>query len=300
MNRSNSLKTSDQIKRMREAGLLVWEAHQVAARLLEPGVTTREIDAAVDAFVLGKKATPVFKGVPGKVPYPASTCISVNHEVVHGIPGDRELKRGDIISIDIGVKLHGWCGDAAVTHAVGDTSAAAAKLLEVTEGTLALAIRGIGSARNWNDVSLRMQRYVESQGFSVVRSLVGHAIGREMWERPQVPNYYDTRNDFQLRPGLVLAVEPMVNVGTAEVRVLPDHWTVVTADGSLSAHFEHTIAVTENGPRILTASPVGRGWAIDSAAPADVPAAPAAGGKLGRNDPCPCGSGRKYKKCCGA
>ncbi len=302
MFRSNDLKTPDQIQRMREAGLLVWEAHQIAARLVRPGVPTREIDAAVESFLLKRKAIPVFKGVPGKVPYPASTCLSVNSEVVHGIPSDRVLKDGDIISIDIGVKLNGWCGDAAVTHPVGQISAQARELLEVTEGALRQAIQGIATASRWNQVAARMQRFVEERGFSVVRTLVGHAIGQEMWERPQVPNYYDRRANFELLPGLVLAVEPMVNVGKPEVKVEADHWTVSTVDGSWSAHFEHTIAVTPEGPRVLTASPDGSGWALGAdpsleALPLE-PALPT-GGKIGRNDPCPCGSGLKFKKCCG-
>lgn len=257
------LKTSEDIKRMREAGLLVWEAHQVAAALVEPGVPTREIDAAVDAFILSKNAIPVFKGVPGVVPYPASTCISVNEAVVHGMPSERCLQEGDIVSIDIGVKLHGWCGDAAVTHAVGAIDEEARRLLEVTENTLRIAIEELPRHKNWRKVARMMQRYVEEAGFSVVRALVGHAIGREMWEKPQVPNYYDVSGGFRLRPGMVLAIEPMVNVGTYEVEVLSDHWTIVTQDRSRSAHFEHTVALTSNGPEVLTASPEGTGWALD-------------------------------------
>lgn len=299
MSRPNYLKTEDQVKRMREAGLLVWEAHQVAAKLVEPGVTTLEIDAAVDAFLLGKKARPVFKGVPGVVPYPASTCISVNEEVVHGMPSGRKLKEGDIVSIDIGAEINGWCGDAAVTHPVGQISPQAKKLLDVTETALKLAINFVGLEKRWTGVASRMQRHVEDHGFSVVRKLVGHAIGREMWERPQVPNYYDSYANFALRPGLVLAIEPMVNVGENEVRVTEDHWTIVTVDGSLSAHFEHTVAVTQNGPEVLTASPEGTGWAIDREALAGAAAAKSGRRRrVGRNDPCPCGSGRKYKKCC--
>lgn len=303
MFRSNNLKTPEQIERMREAGLLVWRAHQVAAGLVRPGVSTGEIDAAVDEFVVSQNAVPVFKGVPGVVPYPASTCLSVNHEVVHGMPSGRVLEAGDIISIDIGVKLNGWCGDAAVTHPVGEISPEARELLDVTEATLRLAIEGLGTAKRWSEVASRMQRHAENHGFSVVRSLVGHAIGREMWERPQVPNYYDRKSDFEIRPGMVLAVEPMVNIGAKEVRVKADHWTVVTVDGSLSAHFEHTIAVTDSGPRVLTVGPEGSGWAVrtnPSRVPVSEPAIVDRGGKPGRNDPCPCGSGLKYKKCCGS
>ena len=257
------LKSDDDIKRMRASGLLVWEAHQVAARLVEPGVPTREIDAAVEDFILSKNATPMFKGVPGAVPYPASTCISINEAIVHGIPSERRLEEGDIVSIDIGVKLNGWCGDAAVTHAVGAIDEEAQRLLDVTENTLRIAIDQVGRQKNWRKVARKMQGYVESEGFSVVRALVGHAIGREMWEKPQVPNYYDARAGFRLRPGMVLAIEPMVNVGTYEVEVLSDHWTIVTEDGKRSAHFEHTVALTSDGPEILTASPEGTGWALD-------------------------------------
>lgn len=244
---------------MRRAGLLVWEAHQVAGSLVRPGVTTREIDAAVEQFFARHRAIPLFKGVPGKVPFPAVTCISVNDEVVHGIPGDRQLEEGDVVSIDTGCKLDGWCGDAAVTHPVGQIDPESAKLLQVTEGVLNLAIQLMGQKSRWSQVAAEMATYVKDAGFAVVESFVGHGIGREMHEDPQVPNFVSSQlkrnGDFSLEPGLVIAVEPMVNIGTKLVKTMPDHWTQATQDGQASAHFEHTIAMTEQGPWVLTAGP---------------------------------------------
>jgi methionyl aminopeptidase len=252
------LRSAREIARMRRAGLVVWEAHQAAARLVRPGVATQEIDRAV-ADVFGRhNAVPLFLGYPGKVPFPAATCISRNHEIVHGIPGTQELQEGDIVSIDTGCSVDGWCGDAAITHPVGTVSAAAAKLLLVTRGVLDLAIEQIRVQKRWSQVAQQMQAFVERHGFSVVQALVGHGIGRKMHEAPVVPNFYQAHNgpeDFDLRPGTVIAIEPMINVGSKDIRLLGDHWTIVTADGSLSAHFEHTVAITEDGPRRLTAAP---------------------------------------------
>jgi methionyl aminopeptidase len=247
---------------MRQAGLLVWEAHQLVTELVKPGVTTGELDAVVEAFFAKHGATPLFKGVPGKkIPFPAVCCISVNDEVVLGIPGRRVLQEGDIVSVDTGCRYQGWCGDAAVTHAVGSVSAAAQRLLVVTRNTLLLAIEQMAHCRMWSEVATKMEHYVKEQGFSVVENLVGHGIGRDMHEEPQVPNYWsrDIRKnaDFRLEPGLVIAIEPMVNIGTKKVRTLRDTWTEGTTDGSLSAHFEHTVAMTENGPQVLTAGPDG-------------------------------------------
>lgn len=244
---------------MRKAGLVVWQAHQLAAELVRPGVTTAEIDATIDEHFAKCGAIPLFKGVPGKTPFPAATCISVNEEVVHGIPGPRKLKEGDVVSIDTGCKLGGWCGDAAITHPVGKVAPEVAKLLAVTKGVLDLAIEEMGKRRLWSEVAERMAQYVREAGFSVVENFVGHGIGREMHEEPQVPNFVSgglRRNgDFRLEPGLVIAVEPMVNMGTKRVKGLPDHWTQVTVDGKPSAHFEHTIAMTPEGPKALTAAP---------------------------------------------
>lgn len=244
---------------MRKAGLVVWQAHQIAAPMVRPGVTTGEIDAAIEAFFEKKGAIPLFKGVPGKIPFPAVTCISVNEEVVHGIPGSRRLKEGDVISIDTGCRLNGWCGDAAITHPVGKVSAESARLLEVTEGTLMLAIELMKTKHLWSEVAAEMEKYVKDAGFSVVECFVGHGIGREMHEAPQVPNFVSNQlrrnGDFKLEPGLVIAIEPMVNLGGKKVKAMPDHWTQSTVDGKPSAHFEHTVAMTPEGPFVLTGPP---------------------------------------------
>ncbi len=254
---------------MRRAGLVVWGAHQVAAALVRPGVTTLEIDQAVDRFFAEHKAVPLFKGVPGKVPFPAACCISVNDEVVHGIPRERVLRSGDIVSIDTGCSVGGWCGDSAITHAVGAVRPEVQRLLDCTSGVLALAIRLMATRNRWSDVAQEMAAFVRDHGFSVVENFVGHGIGRKMHEEPQVPNFcspaFRRSHDFELEPGLVIAVEPMVNMGTKKVRLLPDHWTQSTVDGLPSAHFEHTVAMTEGGPQVLTAPPAA-GETVGSAA----------------------------------
>jgi len=253
------LRSPREIAMMRKAGLVVWRAHRLAEPLLRPGVTTAEIDAAVEEFFRQQDAEPLFKGVPGKVPFPAVTCISINEEVVHGIPGPRKLAEGDIVSIDTGCKVNGWCGDAAVTHPIGRIAPQVQRLLRVTRGVLDLAIELMGKRTFWSEVAGEMETYVRNHGFTVVESFVGHGIGRQMHEDPQVPNFVSDQlrrgGDFRLEPGLVIAVEPMVNMGTKKVRVQRDHWTQVTADGRPSAHFEHTIAITESGPYVLTAGP---------------------------------------------
>jgi len=257
------IKSARDIELMRKAGLLVWEAHQLVASMLKPGVTTAAIDSAVEEFLKRRQATSLFKGVPGKVPFPATTCISVNEEVVHGIPGPRKLVEGDIVSVDIGCKLNGWCGDAAATYPVGRIAPEVQRLLDVTKGVLDLSIDLLGKRGWWREVAAEMEKYVKRSGLSVVESFVGHGIGREMHEDPQVPNYVSGQlrrgGDFRLVPGLVIAVEPMVNMGTKRVRTRADHWTQVTADGRPSAHFEHTVAVTSAGPYVLTAGPHHRG-----------------------------------------
>lgn len=254
-----NLRSPREIALMRRAGLAVWGAHQVAASLVRPGVTTGEIDAAVEKFFLDHGAVPLFKGVPGKVPFPASCCISVNEEVVHGIPGPRVLEAGDVVSVDTGCSVGGWCGDAAITHPVGDVEPRVRQLLECTSGVLALAIELMASRSRWSEVAAEMAKYVRDHGFSVVENFVGHGIGRSMHEDPQVPNFctpaFRRNHDFELEPGLVIAVEPMVNMGSKKVRALPDYWTQSTVDGLPSAHFEHTVAITESGPVVLTAPP---------------------------------------------
>ncbi|MDO4557400.1 MAG: type I methionyl aminopeptidase [Planctomycetia bacterium] len=253
-------KTQEEIAAMRPAGQLVRECHQIAGSLCKPGVTTAQIDAAVDAHIASKGGIPIFKGVPGPVPFPAATCISVNEEVVHGIPGDRVLREGDIVSVDIGASIDGWCGDSAWTYPVGETDEQKRKLLQVTESALMLAIELIPKSRFWSEVAREMERLVRRAGFSTVETLVGHGIGHQMHEDPQVPNFVSNsflRNwDFRLLPGTVIAVEPMVNAGTKTVRVLSDGWTHVTLDGRPSAHFEHTLGITDHGTvEILTGPP---------------------------------------------
>ncbi len=244
---------------MRRAGLVVWQAHQAAAALIRPGVTTAELDRAVAEVFEKVGAEPLFLGYPGPTPFPAVTCISVNEQVVHGIPSDRPLRDGDIVSLDTGCRFDGWCGDAAYTYAVGHVPLEEERLLEVTRGVLDLAIRLLDEKSRWSQVAREMQAFVEGAGFAVIRDFVGHAIGRDMHEQPQVPNYYDPSwartQDFELRPGLVLAIEPMVAMGTHQVKELADGWTQVTADGRPAAHFEHTVALTSEGARILTCAP---------------------------------------------
>ncbi len=258
------LRSPREIKQMRKAGLLVWQAHQLLVEMLHPGVTTAEIDAVVERFFAKHRAVPLFKGVPGHIPFPAVTCISINEEVVHGIPGKRKLAEGDIVSIDTGCRLDGWCGDAAVTHAVGRIDPDVQRLLDVTRYVLELAIDLMGRSSRWSEVAAGMEAYVKDNKFTVVEAFVGHGIGREMHEDPQVPNFLSSQlrrtGDFDLVPGLVIAVEPMVNMGTKRVRTQADHWTQSTADGRPSAHFEHTVAMTESGPYVLTAGPNGESW----------------------------------------
>jgi methionyl aminopeptidase len=244
---------------MRKAGLAVWAAHQAAKAAVRPGIATAEIDAVIDEYFSRLHAVPLFKGVPGKVPFPAATCISVNDEVVHGIPGARRLKEGDVVSLDTGCKLNGWCGDSAYTHPVGNILPEVQRLLDVTRAVLDLAIELMAVKTRWSEVAREMGSYVRDHGFSVVENFVGHGIGRDMHEEPQVPNFVSPQlrrsHDFRLEPGLVIAVEPMVNMGTKKTKTLSDHWTQVTADGRYSAHFEHTIAMTSDGPWVLTAPP---------------------------------------------
>ncbi|MGA2063344.1 MAG: type I methionyl aminopeptidase [Thermoguttaceae bacterium] len=263
------LRSPREIAQMRKAGLLVWEAFQIARDIVRPGVTTGQIDAAVAQYFAQHGAEPLFLNYPNSVeggpPFPAVTCISVNREVVHGIPGKRQLVEGDIVSVDTGCRLGGWCGDAAATLPVGRVHPDILRLVEVTRNVLHLAIDRLGRSKWWSEVAEEMQQVVRSAGFSVVEDFVGHGIGRKMHEEPQVPNFVKRgfrrgRNDFRLVPGLVIAVEPMVNLGTKQVRLAADQWTQVTADGRASAHFEHTIALAESGPLVLTAGPNGESW----------------------------------------
>jgi methionyl aminopeptidase len=272
-------KSAEQIALMRTSGLITWEAHQIAAEWVRPGITTAEIDAAVESHIIARGAKPLFKGVPGVVPFPATTCISVNEAVVHGIPGKRALREGDIVSVDIGCRYKWWCSDAAQTHAVGQIDPRQQHLLRATEDALALALNMMKPEMKWSVVARAIDAYVRGQGLSIVRGefgLTGHGIGRNLWEAPRVPNYtnrhFERHEDFILEPGIVIAVEPMVNQLSGEVRVTDDYWTVVTRDGLPSAHFEHTIAMTPDGPQILTSGPNGEGWATKAPA-AEMPLA---------------------------
>ena len=253
------LRSPREIKKMRAAGLIVWQAHQAGAKLIKPGITTAEIDSAYVKMFEHYDAEPLFLGYEAgdHPPFPAVTCISVNEEVVHGIPNRRKLKEGDIVSVDTGCRISNWCGDAAVTHAVGKISARDKKLLKVTNETLNLAIRLMGEKTMWSEVAKEMEDYVYDNGFSVVEDMCGHGIGQNLHEAPQVPNYFndDPEDDFDLKPGVVLAIEPMVNAGVNDLIMLDDGWTVITADKKPSAHFEHTIAITKDGPVRLTGAP---------------------------------------------
>src|SRR6201996_7524708 len=242
-------KTPDEIDRMAAAGAILVRTMNLLQGKIRPGITTQELDEAAERFIRSQGATPAFKGYRG---FPGSICASPNDMVVHGIPGKFKLKRGDILSVDIGVVKDGWVADAARTFAVGDVSPVASKLLEVTEGSLFAAVEQCRAGNRLGDVSHAVQQSVEPQGFSIVRSLVGHGVGRDMHEEPQVPNYGAPGKGLVLEEGMVLAVEPMVNAGRHMVRMGDDGWAIYSQDGSLAAHFEFTIAITAAGPRILT------------------------------------------------
>jgi methionyl aminopeptidase len=247
-------RSTAELEKLRAAGRLVGEVLTELIARVKPGVTTAELDQLAEARILRAGATPAFKGYHG---YPATICASINEEVIHGIPsGRRMLNEGDVISIDVGASLDGYFGDSAVTLAVGAVSEGAATLLRVTEESLYKAIAAVKAGGRISDIGHAVQKHVEAYGFSVVREFVGHGIGQRMHEEPQIPNYGEPGRGPRLTEGMVLAIEPMVNAGKAAVKVLGDGWTAVTRDGSLSAHFEHTVAVTADGPWILTAREV--------------------------------------------
>lgn len=253
------LKSAREIGLIREAGRVVYRVLQAMRELTRPGVTTGELGRVADEMITAAGGEALFKGVQTnatKFPFPAAICASVNEQVVHGIPGDRVLKPGDVISIDCGVRLRGYCGDSATTLPVGRVSAEVQRLLDTTSYSLDMALSEMRPGRMWSEIAGQVQSYVESHGFSVVREFVGHGIGQQMHEEPKVPNYTDRKQrkgDFRLVPGLVIAVEPMVTMGTAQVKNGDwTGWPQVTKDGRCSAHFEHTVAVTETGIDILT------------------------------------------------
>lgn len=246
------LKNPQEIAVMRQAGRINALALQAVRQMIRPGVTTADLDAVAEEVIRKHGAIPTFKGYPGPYPFPATICASINEQLVHGIPGKRKLQAGDVISIDCGSTFEGFVGDAAFTVGVGEISPEARRLIEVTEQALYEGIRQMRAGNRVGDVSAAIQKYVESYGFYVTREYTGHGVGRQMHEGPQVPNYGIAGRGMILRPGMTIALEPMVLAGTYRTRVLPDQWAVVSADGSLTGHYEHSVAVTEGEPLILT------------------------------------------------
>ncbi len=244
-----TLKSRREIEIMRDAGRIVGEVLQILRTRCEAGVTTRDLDRIAEAETVKRNARPAFKGYRG---YPGSLCASINQEVVHGIPGNRELKEGDIIGLDFGVVYNGYYGDASITVPIGQISPEVQSLLRVTEECLYLGIEQAIVGNHLVDISRAIQNHAEGHGYTLVKELGGHGIGKRMHEEPMVLNYVTNGRGIKLQPGLVLALEPMVNLGKERVVTLADGWTVVTADGKPSAHFEHTVAITETGPDILT------------------------------------------------
>ncbi len=244
-----TIKNEQELSVMRQACKITAAARALAGEMVRPGVSTKEIDKAVHDFIVAQNAKPSFLNYNG---YPASACISVNETVIHGIPGGYVLRDGDIVSIDVGAYFKGFHGDCAATYPCGTISAEAAKLIDVTKQSFFEGIRFAKKGYRVSDISHAVQSYVEENGFSVVRSFVGHGVGAQLHEEPEVPNFGNPGRGPRLLPGITLAIEPMVNVGTPDVRILKDKWTVVTADGKLSAHYENTVLITDGEPEILT------------------------------------------------
>ena len=243
------IKSSREIEQLKRTNAIVVEVFQKLKKVISSGITTMELDQIAEEIILSKGATPAFKGYRG---FPATLCISINEEVVHGIPNQRRLKEGDIVSLDVGANLNGYFGDGAITLPVGEVDQTAQRLLEVTERALYIGIEEARVGNRLFDISYAIQTWVESHGFSVVRDFVGHGIGMALHEDPQIPNFGVPHQGPRLERGMVFALEPMVNEGTYEVKILSDGWTVVTTDGKRSAHFEHTIAITDGVPEILS------------------------------------------------
>ncbi len=243
------IKSKREIEQLKKSSAIVAEVFEKIKKAIEPGVQTKELDRIAEDIIRSKGAIPAFKGYRG---FPATVCISINEEVVHGIPGQRRLKEGDIVSIDVGVNLNGYFGDGAITLPVGEVDEIGKKLIEVTEKALYIGIEKARPGNRLFDISNAIQTWVESNGFSVVRDFVGHGIGKDLHEEPQIPNFGPPNQGPRLEEGMVFALEPMVNEGTHMVKILSDGWTVVTADGKRSAHFEHTIAITDDGAEILS------------------------------------------------
>ncbi len=243
------LKTKAELAVMRRAGMIAGQTLKEVEKFIKPGISTKELDSIAEQFIRKSGAKPTFIGYRG---YPASLCVSINEEVVHGIPGPRKLKPGDVVSVDVAATLDGFVGDTAFTMIVAPVDSKAKKLVDVTRESLQAAIREMMPGKRLGDIGAAVQRVAEAEGFGVVRDFVGHGIGRQMHEEPAVANYGTPGTGMRLEPGMVLAVEPMVTMGDWQVKVLQDGWTVVTEDGSLAAHFEHSIAITDNGPVVLT------------------------------------------------
>jgi methionyl aminopeptidase len=244
------IKTTAEIEKMRRSGIALRQVHEAVGACIAPGASTMDLERVAVAKIEELHAISAFKGYHG---FPAALCTSINEEVVHGIPSEKRiLNEGDIVSIDCGVVIDGFYSDSAVTYAVGKVSDATQKLLDVTQASLERAIQQARVGGRLGDISHAVQEYCEAEGFGVVRDFVGHGIGRSMHEEPQIPNYGPSGKGPRLKPGMVLAIEPMINVGGHEVKVLADGWTTITADRSYSAHFEHTVAITKDGPRVLT------------------------------------------------
>jgi methionyl aminopeptidase len=243
------LKTGEEIERMRVAGRITGEVLAETGKFLRAGQTTAEVDSRAEKLMREKGGEPVFLGYRG---YRHATCVSVNNEIVHGIPGDRVLRDGDIVSLDVGVKINGYCGDAAATFPIGKVTAKAEKLLRVGRESLKAAIKQARAGRHLGDISHAVEAQAEKNGFSVVRDLYGHGIGRDLHEDPLVPNYGRPGEGVELKPGMIIAIEPMLNTGGWRIKTLADGWTVVTEDGGLSCHFEHTVLITGSEPEILT------------------------------------------------
>lgn len=247
---SITIKSKDEIAKVRESGRIVAEVHKLIEDAIKPGISTMQLDKIAEEYILSKNAIPSFKGYGG---FPATICASINNEVIHGIPSKNQiLKDGDIISIDVGALYNGYHGDSAKTHGVGEISDEAKKIIRVTKESFYAGIEFAKDGNHLYEISAAIQKYVEQYGYSIVRDFVGHGVGRDLHEEPQIPNYKVKGRGPKLQCGMVLAIEPMVNVGRYEVRVLQNDWTVVTLDGSLSAHYEHTIAITDKGPELLT------------------------------------------------
>jgi methionyl aminopeptidase len=243
------IKSPREIEQLKKSNAIVAEIFQKLKKAIVPGITTKELDQIAEEMILSRGAIPAFKGYRG---FPATLCISINEEVVHGIPGQRRLKEGDIVSLDLGAILNGYFGDAAITLPVGELDLVAKRLLEVTEKALYIGIDQVKVGNRLFDISYAIQTWVESHGFSVVKDFVGHGIGKDLHEEPQIPNFGSPNQGPRLEKGMVFALEPMVNEGTYGVRILSDGWTVVTADGKRSAHFEHSIVITDGGAEVLS------------------------------------------------